>query len=139
MAEVFGIIAGVAGLADVGLRLTSRLREIRNNWKHAPVEIYALHNEVSELTAVLNFTRDACEHANTTNSIKGLGGALKRHIDSARLLLGYVETTMELIDSAKKGRKTMAWMKFRGEIMTKKEELKSIRLVIRDLLQAHQV
>ena len=48
---------------EIGTRLTVALGKLIHSWKSAPLEILALHNDVSDLNVVLNQIRNALRTA----------------------------------------------------------------------------
>jgi hypothetical protein len=79
VAEILGVVVGIAGAADVGARVSKQLRKIVHRWRNAPSEIYAISNELSDLNVVLRSTGDALESIKTVPASTELKAALKDH------------------------------------------------------------
>ncbi|KAK0666625.1 hypothetical protein QBC41DRAFT_280530 [Cercophora samala] len=139
MAEVFGIVAGVVGLADVGTRLSLRLRETVRTWSNAPLEVLALNNEISDLTAVLRFTEDACRGAKHTHMSESFTMTLEQQLRTARQFLERIEDIIVLLSSVTGAKQKKRWIQLKATVARQKEELRAVRLKIWDLLHVHQV
>ncbi|KAK4225650.1 hypothetical protein QBC38DRAFT_482406 [Podospora fimiseda] len=139
MAEILGILAGVAGLADVGMKVSLRLRDIAQTWNNAPDEILALNNEVSDLIAILRFTEDACRMAKNIPADCTFTGAVEEHVKTAHRILEEIETVVILLKTTGGTNQKRIWVRLKQSTTEKKEELKAIRLKIWDLLQSYQV
>lgn len=139
MAEVFGVVAAVVGVVDVGSRVSARLRDITHTWKHAPAEILALSNEVTDITVVLHHTKDACNSTKAVSADSALAKDLDKYINTARSILTELNNILDQLASTRSLRKKVKWIQLKDVVLSKKNELKSTRTEIRELLRAHNV
>jgi hypothetical protein len=140
MAEIFGIIAGIGGVADVGIRASSRLRSAITTWKHAPDDILALSREISDVNAILFKTRDACEVLKTAPSVSdSFLAVLEQNVEKAGVLLGEIDTAVQAAAEASKLKQRIRWPRLRSPLGGKREKLHDIRVQIRDLLHTHNM
>jgi hypothetical protein len=112
---------------------------ITHTWKTAPLEILALSNEVTDLNIVLHYTKYACESAKTVCANADLTEALEVHIQTARRFLTEVDNTLSQLAPMKELRKRTKWLQLSASLAVKKNELKNVRIRIRDLLQAYHM
>ncbi|KAK1749751.1 hypothetical protein QBC47DRAFT_395262 [Echria macrotheca] len=138
MAEILGIIAAVAGLADVGVRLSFRLRNVVRTWVDAPDEILALNNEISDLATVLKFTEDTCQSTKSVYASEPFTRILEEYVNTASQLLNEIDDIATSLSSADKRKQKRKWVRLKASTIDKKEKLKSVRLKIRDLLVVYQ-
>lgn len=110
MAEVIGIVAGVAGLADVGARLSHRLREVVRSWMDGPSKIFALNNEVSDLTTVLRFAENICRGARHIYMSDFFTTTLEQNIRRARQFLEGMEDIVTSLSSTTETKRRRRWM-----------------------------
>lgn len=139
MAEIFGIIAGVAGIADVGIKVSRRLHKVASEWKNAPDEILALGREVSDLTVVMHNIQDACRSIQAAPSASpGLVANLRTTTDRAGKLLNEIDDAVWELTfmTTRKFERRAKWLVIRPSLEQKRQGLRDLRVNIRDLLLA---
>ncbi|KAK3370534.1 hypothetical protein B0H63DRAFT_317930 [Podospora didyma] len=134
MAELIGIVAGVAGIADVGMRVSRRVQSVAHEWKNAPDQILALGREVSDLAAIMRSVQDACRSVETAPSASTeLVANLRTNVDQAARLLAEIDHDIQELASLPKRRRRSRWLGMRPLLEQKRQELQDIRCNIRDL------
>lgn len=137
MAEILGIVAGVAGIADVGVRVSRRLQTVAKGWKNAPDEIPALSREVSDLTAVMHSIEDACRSVQIAPSASsGLVTTLRSSIERAAGLLHDIDDAVQELASMSKLKQRSKWLAVRSSLEQKRKRLHDLRVNIGHLLRA---
>ncbi|KAK4097051.1 hypothetical protein N658DRAFT_510730 [Parathielavia hyrcaniae] len=137
MAEILGIVAGVTGIVDVGIRVSGRLHKIAKVWKHAPDEILALSREVSDFTAVMHSVEDACRSIQLAPSASTrLASTLGDNIMKAAELIRDIDDAIQELASLPKLKQRSKWLSLRTTLEQKIKALHGFRVHVGHLLRA---
>ena len=136
MAEVFGVLAGVISVIDVGARVSGELVSLCTAWRNAPLDILLLSNEVTDLNVILQLTSDACEETKSSLTKPAFSDALENHVQQAHALLKEIDQALSPLIPMRKLKKRTKWIHLKRQLMLKRIELKVVRGRIRDVLQA---
>ncbi|KAK4211496.1 ankyrin repeat-containing domain protein [Rhypophila decipiens] len=143
MAEIFGIIAGAAGLVDVGLKLSVRLRSLARTWNNASAEILSLHNEISDLSTLLHFTKSVCEESAHHLNLDGrFSDLINQHLNEAKSLLDQISHDLHILEVPElqsPKRRKWKWLNLRSSLLARKHEVNNIRTKLRECLQVYQL
>jgi predicted nuclease with TOPRIM domain len=140
MAEVFGILAGVAGVLKFGSTISTRLRNMIATWRHAPTEILALHNEVEDLRLVLDEMQNCKQEiAEATQRDAAVTAALQRQIQKAQQHFETLDVLLNKLTGSQKFKKKFKWLNEKANIERIKGQIRLTREETKDLLIAHNV
>ncbi|KAI0506307.1 hypothetical protein F5B22DRAFT_624390 [Xylaria bambusicola] len=140
MADPFSILAGAAGLADVSVRTSLKLRSLISEFKNAPELILALSNETTEISVVLervNESRQAVERLGDLQHDTGFLDCLGRELNDARTILTDLEALAAMLSPGKPANKRFRWLRQKKHAVKLKGRLKEVRERINELLVAH--
>lgn len=140
MANPFSI-SGIIGVFDVGIQASTRLSDVIRTLENAPQEILATHNELSDLTVVLDHARNACQtvQASANQYDIEFAAALNEQLQKAQGHLNDLETIMNKLLGIRESKKRLKWLRQNSKATTSKDQLRSVRMKISELLQAHHV
>jgi hypothetical protein len=143
MADPVSLLACVLGTLEIGTRLTTALNGVLRTWKTAPAEILAIHNEISDLNIVLNYTRNALpsKTQHGENALRNINfrEALLKEVDAAKEILDDIDNSISIFSAMQKIKRRVYWLKHNGNIEAKKGQLRSIRIRINELLSTYNV
>ncbi|KAI0424611.1 ankyrin repeat-containing domain protein [Xylaria sp. FL1042] len=129
MAEPFSILSATAGLADVSVRTSLKLRSLISEFKNAPALILALSNELTEISVVF-------ERINKSRQVCFLD-CLGRQLNDARTILTDLEALTAVLSPGKPANKGFRWLRQKKHAAKLKSRLKEVRERINELLVAH--
>jgi hypothetical protein len=138
MAEIIGVIAGVAGLARTSSVAASRLSDIFTAWKRAPDELMALSNEVEDMRLLLeeiSNTRTVVEEASDDKSI--LTRALSSQIKEGQQLINSLSSILDRLTLTGQYQKKYRWVKSREEVNQLRLKFREVRRRIQAALIGH--
>ncbi|KAM7193142.1 Ankyrin repeat-containing domain protein [Rhypophila sp. PSN 637] len=143
MAEIFGIVAGAAGLVEVGLKLSVRLRSLARTWNNASAEILSLHNEISDLSTLLHFTKSVCEESAHHLNLDGkFSDLINQHLNQAKSLLDQISHDLHILEVPElqsPKRRKLKYLSLRSSLLARKNEANNIRTKLRECLQVYQL
>ncbi|KAI0403872.1 hypothetical protein F4802DRAFT_569705 [Xylaria palmicola] len=140
MAEPFSILSAAAGLADVSVRTSLKLRSLISEFKNAPALILALSNETAEISVILervNESRQAVERLGDSQQDTGFLDCLRGQLNDARTILADLEALTALLSPGKPANKRFRWLRQKKHAANLKDRLKEVRERINELLIAH--
>ena len=143
MADPLSIASACLSIVDASLRLSDRIRAVVHLWRHAPTEIIALHNEISDLTVVLDHCRMAVRNIQATDIQAGRTGTpdvpadLGQQLRKVETILSQLEGFLDELMAIPGLRKRFQWVKRSSFASTKKDEIRDVRMRINDMLAAH--
>ncbi|KAK0616432.1 hypothetical protein B0T14DRAFT_246703 [Immersiella caudata] len=137
MAEILGIVAGVVGIADVGLRLSQRVHRVVQDWQNAPDDILALGREVSDITVAMRSIQDACQSVKVSLSADPeVVINLRMSTEKAATILDEIDSAIQELASTPKFKRRAKWLAMRSPLGRKRQGLRDLRVNIRDILSA---
>ncbi|KAK3321994.1 ankyrin repeat-containing domain protein [Apodospora peruviana] len=139
MADPLSIIAGVLGTLDASIRLAERLGNLVQGWKNAPTEIYALYNEISDLSVVLDHARTAQKTLVCAEAGERAGTDLGQLLGTAQNTMAALEGLLDELMAIPRLKKRVQWIRRKSYIIAKKDELKEARAKITDVLVSHNI
>ena len=137
MADPLSVIAGVVGLLEVGARCGKHLCCLIQDFRHAPDELFALSNEVNDLSVVLMEVESVCQSMQNANinPKSRIVDALATHLDRARSMLAELETLINLLSPTGSVKvRRLVWLKKRTQTRKLQEGLKDVKRNIHTLL-----
>lgn len=143
MAEILGIVAGGVGLVDVGMKLLVKLRALARTWDKASDEILSLHNEVSDLSTLLPFTKSACEESVHHVDLDGkFSDLLNQHLHGVKCLLDQISRdlgTLEIHQLESPKRRKWKWLRVKSSLLARRDQVNSVRIKLWEFLQVYQL
>lgn len=139
MADPLSITAAVLGTLDASIRISGKLGDLVQVWKDAPAEIYALYNEISDLSVVLDHARMARKSLVFADPGGKVGTDLGRLLGTAQNTTTTLEELLNEMMALPRFKKRALWVKRKSSIATKKDELREVRSKINDILVAHNM
>jgi hypothetical protein len=140
---VFGVISSALSVLDISCRLGKRIGGTVQTLKNAPEEIIGLHNEVADLTLVINHVHSTCQTVKNLNldnkkNIQFLAD-LSRQLHNAGENLADLDDIFNKLSEAQGFKKRYQWLKQEAVVAKKKEHLRGIRLKVHDILLSYNV
>ena len=138
MAEIFGIAAGLVGLASLGLQLPnsiSELRDIRHTYKDAPDEIAALITTLEDLRLILESCTITGPSAADDVQEQLLENCKRRCLDIRNSISDVLQPIRAAIQQTPKTAKIKAVFQKK----TSEGWLQKLRWSMLELLLAHQI
>ena len=87
MADPFSVFASVTSVLDISTRCAKRLYKLIQEFRHAPTELLALSNKVTDLRTVLLEVEGAFTNIASTGASQRSQATLKVHLDGVRMKL----------------------------------------------------
>lgn len=141
MAEIFGVIAGAAGLLDVSFRLAKGLRSLKAELKNAPDLIQALTNEVEDIGAVLASVEETGKVVRAsgigTPSSTAIFEQLQVQLDKAGVILNELEGLIQSFEAETPLRRRFMWVRKQSQILDLQSKLQEVRKKIQELLATY--
>lgn len=143
MADFLSISSACLSIVDATVRLSGRIKGVIHLWMHAPMEIIALHNELSDLAVVLDYGRMAAFDIQTTEIQVGLASTpnvsadLGRQLKTAEVILSQLDSFVNELMAIPKIKKRFRWVTRGSFASTKKDELRNVRMRINDIFAAY--
>jgi len=139
MVEPLGVSASIVTLVGTAFTIAKTLHDFIKRLRHAPQDLLALSNEVSELSLILT----SINHASSTSSHTATSQALTECLQSARQDLHDLDAfTKRLVISrtpAKNCVDRLAWARHKKEAVALQSRLRDSRLSLSVLLGASSV
>ncbi|KAJ3559031.1 hypothetical protein NPX13_g9597 [Xylaria arbuscula] len=142
MADPFSTIAGVAGLTDVAVKTSLRLRSLICDFKNAPVLILALSNEITAISIVLERVKESQKVVASLGDLQH-DAAFLTDLDSqlkdAQTILTDLEALAAVLSAGNSTAGRFRWLRKKRDAANMKDKLKLVRERISELLVAHNL
>lgn len=141
MAEAFGTFSAVISVLDIGVRTSTKLSQLINEWKFAPNLLLALSNEVSDLDVVLDRIKESQNTIQTSNILQNaeLLTQLNTQLQRAKHTLTELEKSINDFDRLSTLRKRNKWLLKKSKAESLQKDLRIRRRQINDLLLVYNV
>lgn len=141
MAEVIGLVASVASLLDLALKLSNALHNLQFQFRNAPYLLQALENETEAVRTVLARVESSI-HSVATARLGGTGnfgllGDLTTEIGKGAAVLKDLATFVDSLKNETPTLRRVKWVHKREKATELIKELKEVRSRISELQLAY--
>ncbi|KAG4282041.1 fibronectin type 3 and ankyrin repeat domains protein [Fusarium proliferatum] len=141
MAEAIGLVASVASLLDLALKLSNALHNLQFQLRNAPYLIQALENETEAVRTVLASVESSI-HSTATAGLGGAGspgilGDLTAEIGKGAAVLKELGTFIDSLKNETSTLRRMKWIQKKKKAAELINELKEVRYRISELQLAY--
>jgi hypothetical protein len=138
--EIFGTVSSAISILDAVVRSSNAIHQLICEWQDAPVEIFALANEVNDSKAVLTQARNLVLRIEAAPAVHGdlssCSTAIERQVEQAKLIWNTLHRILKEFkygdNPTDKLTKTVKfrWLKIRSKVEGLRTALKENRLNI---------
>ncbi|SCO19456.1 uncharacterized protein FFE2_14318 [Fusarium fujikuroi] len=141
MAEAIGLVASVASLLDLALKLSNALHNLQFQFRNAPYLIQALENETEAVRTVLASVESSI-HSTATAGLGGAGsprilGDLTAEIGKGAAVLKELGTFIDSLKNETSTLRRVKWIQKKEKAAELIKELKEVRYRISELQLAY--
>ncbi|KAI1423227.1 hypothetical protein F5Y12DRAFT_553733 [Xylaria sp. FL1777] len=140
MADPFSLLSAAAGLTDVSIRASLKLRTLISDFKNAPALILDLSNQITEISLVLERVKESRQAVETLGDAQhdaGFLACLGGELDKAGGILIELESLAARLSPGKPANQGFRWLRQKKHAVKLNNRLKEVRQRINDLLVAH--
>lgn len=129
------MVAGVAGVLDVGVRVSKKLSKVRQTWINADDELVTLQNDLSDLAVLLHRTQGVWEKTQQAIDTNDVASSLQQSTKRANDILRILEEFVDAMSTKTQTQRKRAWVRRKSAVEAKRLELREVRSKIREVLR----
>ncbi len=141
--DPLSIIASVASILELGLKVSKGVDGIVRTWKTASPVIFAINNEVSDLNVVLDHMSHAWHGIQKNPGVNKYDAhfseAFNAQLEQAEDILGQVDQLIRELRAMSSFKMKLKWLSRNSRVAEQKNKLKDVRLRLSELLLAYNV
>jgi hypothetical protein len=139
--DPLSVVASVASLLEIGMRVSKELNGVIHTWKTAAPSIIALYNEITDLNVVLDHTRSAQEtvQAKGAKYDAAFLEAMNDNLRQCEKVMVELDTLVVELRSMGNLKMKYKWLRKNSVASEMQTQLRDIRVRINELLVAYNV